>query len=125
MDSLKKDAEQLRKCAGGKTIETREVIAALTDVSTKAKSFISDRDSRWTEITAIAQQNQQRFEKARDEYKSQADSLDNGEKQLAATAQKCQVNITRILNQYSGVAREVHHEEIIKSLQSLTKEFQK
>ena len=73
MDSMQKDAAQLRKCAGGKAVETKEVITALASVSTQAKSFISDRDSKWTEITAIAQQNQQRFEKARDEYRSQAD----------------------------------------------------
>jgi hypothetical protein len=125
MDSMKKDAVLLRQCVSGKSIETKAVVAALSDVTTTAKSFIDERDSKWTEITAIAQQNLQRFEKARDEYKSQAEALDDEEKKLATTAQKCQADITRTLNQYSVIAREADHEEIIKGLQSLTKEFQK
>src|SRR5262249_54438181 len=125
VESLRKDAAELRKCAAGKTVETKEVIATLTDVTTKAKTFIQERDAKWVDITAVAQQNLQRFEKDADDYTSQADALDDQEKKLAATAQKCQSDVTRILNQYSVVAREIDHEEIIKSLQSLTKEFTK
>jgi hypothetical protein len=125
MASMKKDAEQLRKCANGKKMEAKEVLAALSDVTTKAKGFIDERDSKWVDITAIAQANLKRFEKARDDFKSKSDSLDDEEKKLAATAQKYQSDVTRTLNQYSVIAREIDHEEIIKSLQSLTKEFQK
>jgi hypothetical protein len=123
--ALRKDADQLRACASGKTIDTKDVLAALSDVTKTAKGFIDARDSIWVDITAVAQQNLQRFEKARDEYKSKADALDDKEKKLATTAQKCQSDITRILNQYSVIAREADHEEVIKSLQSLTKQFQK
>lgn len=124
-DSLRKDALQLRKCASGKTVDTREVLTALADVTIQAKTFIEERDAKWVEITAIAQQNLKRFEKAYDEYKSQADALDDEEKKLATAAQKCQSDITRTLNQYSMNAREVNEETVIKGLQSLTKEFQK